>query len=177
MFPFKHLPDIVKINAKNYPTKGALYYKQQSKYTALTYQEFNQCVENTALGLQDLGVKAGDHIGILSNNCPEWAIGDMAILSLSAVTIPIYPTLSAPEIQYILNDTELTSLIFETQEHLEKINKIKEACPSLKKIIFINEQTIQYHKDDGMPFSHLMKRGSQLTQDKKNRYIKERQLP
>ena len=82
-------------NAERIAEKTALMVKEGGSYKNISYSELAETVSRFAYGLKKLGIKAGDHLAILSENRPEWAYADLAYLALGAVTIPIYPTLSS----------------------------------------------------------------------------------
>ena len=78
--------------------------KTEGEYKGITYSEFKEETDNFAYGLIALGVKKGDKIAIISENRPEWVYSDMAILSLGAIDVPMYPSLTASSIEFILNN-------------------------------------------------------------------------
>jgi long-chain acyl-CoA synthetase len=77
-------------------------------------------VASLALALRELGIEPGDRVALLSENRYEWAVSDLAILGLGAVTVPIYPTLTAPQIRALLENCEAEILVASTAELLEK---------------------------------------------------------
>ncbi len=119
-------------------SKTALMNKVEGEYQGFTYQEFGDRVRHLALGLASLGVKKGDRIALLSENRPEWAISDLAILSLGAINVPIYPSLVSKQIEYILNDSEAKIIITSTPDQTGKITQIIKDLPVLKHIIFMD---------------------------------------
>ncbi len=80
-----------------------------------------------------MGVLAQDRIGILSENRPEWAMADLGILAAGAVTVPIYATLPAKQIEYIVNDSEMIYLFVSSIAQLHKIAEIRDTIPNLTK--------------------------------------------
>jgi long-chain acyl-CoA synthetase len=92
-------------------------------------------VRRTALGLQEIGVAAGDRVGILSENRPEWAIADYACLSAMLADVPVYPTLPAEQIPYILNDSGAVALFVSNAEQAQKIASIRGQVPGLRHVI------------------------------------------
>lgn len=132
----------VKINA----SKTALMSKVDGKYQGITYQEFGANVKDFTLGLASLGVKRGDRIALLSENRPEWAFSDLAILSLGAINVPIYPSLIPKQIEYILNDSEAKVIITSIPEQTNKIIEIIKDLPVLKYIVYMDSPTISNEK-------------------------------
>jgi long-chain acyl-CoA synthetase len=114
---------------------AALKVKRDGRWVDISVAEFCGSVRNFATGLRLLGVKPGDRVAILSENRPEWAIADFAILANAAVTVPIYPTLLGWQIEYILNDSGAVAVICSTQEQLQKINDIQSHTPHLHNVI------------------------------------------
>ncbi len=89
-------------------------------------------VERMALGLRDLGVGPGDRVALLAETRYEWAIADLAILGLGAITVPIYPTLTAAQVRFILENAETSLAIVSTPAQLAKLHAIAEALPALR---------------------------------------------
>jgi long-subunit acyl-CoA synthetase (AMP-forming) len=100
--------------------KPALLVKREKQYRPITYTELGRRVYAFARALHELGVRKGDRVSILSENCPEWAITDWATLCLGAITVPIYPTLTAPQVQEILCDSEPKVLVVSDKKQLRK---------------------------------------------------------
>src|ERR1700740_699309 len=113
----------------------ALKYKRDGKWIDISVAEFCDAVKYFATGLRLLGIKPGDRVAILSENRPEWACVDFAILCNSAVTVPIYPTLLGWQIEYILNDSGSVACIASTEEQLHKLVDIRSHCPPLPTLI------------------------------------------
>jgi long-chain acyl-CoA synthetase len=109
--------------------------KKGDRWVDVGVAEFRDTVRWFATGLRHLGVKPGDRIAILSENRPEWAMGDLAILANAAISVPVYPTLLAWQIEYILNDAGAVAVICSTDEQLKKIQSVRGHVPSLHHII------------------------------------------
>jgi long-chain acyl-CoA synthetase len=95
-------------------------------------------VRSTALGLIAEGVQPGDRVAILSATRYEWPIIDFAILSIGAVTVPIYETSSAEQISFVLSDSGAVLAFAETDGHADKIDELKGDLPELRKILRID---------------------------------------
>ncbi len=135
------IPELFEYNVKKgLPlNKPAFKYKSNGKYNDISYSEFKTETEKFAFGLTCLDLKKGDKIAIISENRPEWVYSDMAILGLGAVDVPLYPILTAENIEFILNDSESKGIIVSNNFQLNKILKIRENCKHLKFIIVLNE--------------------------------------
>ncbi|GAX89103.1 AMP-dependent synthetase/ligase [Effusibacillus lacus] len=141
------------------PSKECLRNKQDGQWHSITYAEFWNEIQYFAIGLKSLGVKEGDKVGLLSNNCPQWAISDYAVLSLGAVVTPIYPTLPSPQVEFILRNADVEYLIVQDQTQLGKILQIWP--DKLKCAILIQPETdcADECADRILPFKDVLKLG------------------
>ncbi len=92
-------------------------------------------VENLALGLASLGVRRGDPVALLSENRYEWAVSDLAVLGLGAVTVPIYSTLTTQQVRHVLDHAGARVVIVSTPAQLDKIIQIAETLPRIEVIV------------------------------------------
>ncbi len=99
--------------------------------------DFGFTVRALSLGLNGLGIQPGDRVAILSENRPEWAMADYAILCAGAWSVPIYPTLPAAQIAPLLNDCGARAIFVSSLEQLGKILTIKALCAELDHVIVI----------------------------------------
>jgi long-chain acyl-CoA synthetase len=84
---------------KETPERPAVMHKVQGQYRNVIWREHGRVVELVAGGLLNLGIKPDDKIAIMSQSRVQWTWADLGILSCSAVTVPIYPTLAGPEVE------------------------------------------------------------------------------
>jgi long-chain acyl-CoA synthetase len=123
--------------ARKFADRTALMRKVKGKYEDITYTELSETVDALAAGLAERGVKPGDKVGIYSYNRPEWVTTDLAVAKLGAVLIPVYHTLGADAIRYILNDAGVTHLIVENPELFANITRILPEVPALRDVVTI----------------------------------------
>jgi long-chain acyl-CoA synthetase len=83
----------------------AVSEKRQGQWVRISSAEFVRRVRHIALGLVGMGIQPRDRVALISENRPEWSIADLAILSIGAVSVPIYTTQSVDQIQFILEDS------------------------------------------------------------------------
>jgi long-chain acyl-CoA synthetase len=115
---FLHLTDTFKKPA-------LLHYKKDGAYVFLSTDEVRTEVERIALGLKAFGVGPGDKVILLAENGPWWAMTDYAVLSLGAVTVPIYTSLVPEQIKYIINDSDAKVVIVSDRKLWEKTAAVK----------------------------------------------------
>ncbi|HTO94927.1 MAG TPA: long-chain fatty acid--CoA ligase [Bacteroidota bacterium] len=119
--------------------KPILMAKSNGVYNGIPYSELRRQVEQFALGLSAMGLRRGDRVSIISENRPEWVVADQAIAALGAVSVPVYPTMTARQIEYIFNDASVRFAIVSNQFQLNKVARIAGAAPSLEKTILMGE--------------------------------------
>src|SRR5688500_14790422 len=102
-------------------------------------KEVFERVRELALGFASLGVQAGDKVAIVSESRPEWVMSDLAVLSLGAVTVPIYPTLSGAQARYILEDSGARVAVVSTRLQLEKVQEVRHLLPALEAVAVMDE--------------------------------------
>ncbi|MDZ7319729.1 MAG: long-chain fatty acid--CoA ligase, partial [candidate division KSB1 bacterium] len=124
---------------KAHGNKTSLMAKKAGTYQGFSYNELLDRVKYFALGLASLGIKHGDRVALISENRPEWAIADFGILALGATNVPIYPTITPLQIEYILSDSGSKAIIVSTLELQEKILKIFDNLPEMEKVIFMDD--------------------------------------
>ena len=113
-------------------------YREGSTWKSISSKDLYSRVAATAKALQIYGVKKGDRVAILSENRPEWAIADYAILALGAVVVPIYTTLTPEQISFLLRDSETKVIFLSSRAQLQKIQKIREET-HLERIVMMDE--------------------------------------
>ncbi|MCK4776625.1 MAG: AMP-binding protein, partial [Candidatus Krumholzibacteria bacterium] len=93
-------------SVETYDKKDAFRYKQHGRYVDVSHREMLEKVHMAALGLQALNLARQDRIAVISENRVEWVVADLAILSTGCINVPVYPSLPANQIEYILADAE-----------------------------------------------------------------------
>ena len=110
----------------------------KGRWESLSSERARADVEGFALGLAALGVRRGDRVALLSENRYEWAVTDLATLGQGAVTVPIYPTLTAPQCRYILDNAEARVCVVSNAAQLEKLLAIADSLPRLTTIVIMD---------------------------------------
>jgi long-chain acyl-CoA synthetase len=105
----------------------------------LSSKEFFEQIRDVSLGLSALGMRAGDRVALVSESRPEWLLTDLAVLSAGAVLVPIYPTLSAAQARYILQDSGARLVVVSTRLQLDKVQEVRHLLPSLEAVIVMDD--------------------------------------
>ena len=120
---------------ERYDKPDALQVKIDGRYVPISHRTLAERVRHTALGLRALGLQRGDRVGILSVNRPEWAIADFGCLTAQMADVPIYPTLPAEQVAYILRDSGAAAVFVGDVAQLEKIVEMRKDLPALRSVI------------------------------------------
>lgn len=113
-------------------SKGGIRFKIKESWLFYSWYEVAGIIEQLSYALAKFGVKRGDRVVILSNTRPEWMYADLAILSLGAVTVPIYPSTTADDVVYILKDCQPTAIFYEDTKQAAKIEAYTASTLQLK---------------------------------------------
>ncbi|SMF14760.1 AMP-dependent synthetase/ligase [Pseudobacteriovorax antillogorgiicola] len=122
----RFLPQIFFERAHHLARERAFHYcrPRDRKWVDMTWRKYREEVCILAGWLRSKGVKKGDKIALLSGNRPEWLITDMAIMSLGAVTVPVYATASQNDVTYIMEHSESSFLIVDTLDRAEMVKEL-----------------------------------------------------
>ena len=116
--------------------KPALFMRKTAAgWESIPSRKARADVEHLAHGLASLGVSRGDRVALISENRYEWALTDLATLSLGAVTVPIYPTLTTSQCRYLLDNSEAKVAIVSTPAQFDKISTASEGLPALSTLV------------------------------------------
>jgi long-chain acyl-CoA synthetase len=127
--------DFIEHQRKNAPLQKAFTTKYDGVWTSISTEEFCDQAKKISRALISLGIEAQDKIAMISStNRTEWNVLDIGLLTIGAVNVPIYPTISAEDYEYILNHSESQYCFVSDQEVYDKIIKIQDKVKSLKKV-------------------------------------------
>ena len=137
----RRLFDIPYYQQKNYSTKEAIGAQHISGKTyAYSTDELIRLVNKVSLGLLQMGVQAGDKIALISyNNRPEWNIMDLGMMQIGAINVPVYPTISPSDYEYIFNEAEVKYCVVGHGDLLEKVKKAQAKISTLQAIFTFDE--------------------------------------
>lgn len=160
----------LKITEKYQDSKIAFRYKINETWVELNYQQLRDRVEHLALGLMELGVHKGDRIGIVSENRIEWIISSLAINSIGAIDVPVFPILTAKQEEFVFSDCGATAIVVSNNFQLKKVLEFKERLASLRHIIVMNDN---FDCNDLFvkSLSEIEVRGKEIKSDKNRQHI------
>ena len=129
--PEDNISDDVFSNAANWPDAVGLKRRTHGVWMPVTWRAFAAEVRDVAAGLIGAGVQPGDRVGLMSRTRFEWTLLDYAILTAGAVTVPIYPTSSLEQVEWILGDSGAVAVVVETEQHAEMVAAVRDRLPAL----------------------------------------------
>lgn len=133
-----NLFDLLDNRAKRDPGGAMIEYKgDDGTWHPYSAQVFRDMVIDLAKGLIGLGVNKGDSVAIVSHTRWEWTALDMAIMSIGALTVPVYETNSASQVSWIFNDSKVTLAIAEDDGQRDKIESVRSEVPTLRNVFVI----------------------------------------
>ena len=136
----KRLFDFVYYQKEHYPLEKMMTSKVGNQWNSISTGQFIEQMNLVSRGLLALGVKPGDRIALITNsNRHEWDILDHAVMQIGAVDVPIYPTMTPDDCEYILNHAEALYCFVSNEELYQKIESIRGKCSSLKGVYTFDE--------------------------------------
>jgi len=130
--------DLLNLYKEKYRMDDALAGKEKGIWVRYSSEQYIENVNFISCGLLALGLKKGDIVATISNNRPQWNFVDMGVAQLGIIHVPVYPTISKEEYEYILKDCE-PSLVFVSDKGLyEKIKPIIDSVKSVRHVYTFN---------------------------------------
>lgn len=119
-----------------------IHYKKErtEPFCSITYRVFAERVRSFAVSLQQLGISNGERVLISAESSPEWIISDFALINIGAISVPVFPTLTAKQVEYILIDCGAVATIVSTEYQLRKIINALDSLPALHTVIVMDSQ-------------------------------------
>ena len=119
-------------------SRTALRSRSGDDWSKLSWSDYGRAVEETAAGLIGLEVAAGDRVGLLSANEPNWHVADLAVLSAGATTVPVYPTSTSSQVAYVLRDSRSVVCFVQDALQLAKVLLHRDELPDLRWVVLMS---------------------------------------
>ena len=129
--PDDNVTDDVFTHARDWPDAAGFRRKVNGSWAPVTWREFAEEVRVIAAGLIAAGIGPGDRVALMSHTRFEWTLLDYAILTAGGITVPIYPTSSLEQVEWILGDSGAVAVVAETDDHAEKVAVARVGLPAL----------------------------------------------
>ncbi len=154
--------DLIPYQIATFDKEIALAKKHNNSWTTFSSRKVKELVDKLSLAFIDHGIKAGERVALISNNCPEWNIVDMALQQIGAISVPMYPTITSADYEYIFNHSEVKMIFVGDQEIYHKA-----------KGVALNRPIVSFDDIEGtIPFYDFVEKGAngdlQILEDSKN---------
>ncbi|MBY0409384.1 MAG: long-chain fatty acid--CoA ligase, partial [Burkholderiaceae bacterium] len=136
-------PQMLRERARTDGERIAIRQKDFGIWKPLTWAGYHQRAGHFGLGLRALGLPAGGHVGVLSENRVEWVLAQMGAGLVGAVTVGVYPTSPSSEVAYVAGHADIEIMVCEDQEQTDKLLEARDQLPLLKKIIVIETKGLR----------------------------------
>lgn len=168
---YKNLPQLFFARVSQNKFKTALEYRirKSEPYKSISWNKFGELVSYFACGLLTLGLRKGETVSIISDTRYEWAISDLAVLSIGGIVVPVYPTLPDGPVNYILNNANVEIAILENKGQLQKIRGQWDKFNNIKYVIVIDDFGDLPGNDPRiLSFNEVLTRGEKFFNDSKD---------
>src|ERR687888_569060 len=129
------IADMMALAAERFADQPAVKFKRDGAWHDVSYREVGEIVSEIARGLIDLGLRPGERVALLCTTRPEWTFVDFAITSAGGIVVPIYPTNSPEECQWVAGNSEARYVVCEDASQVAKIQAVRAALPTLEGIV------------------------------------------
>jgi long-chain acyl-CoA synthetase len=136
----KTIADLLPLAAERYGDRVAVKVKREGAWHDVTVAQVAAIAQEIGLGLVDLGVQPGDRVSILCRTRPEWTYCDFGATEAGACVVPIYPTNSPEECEWVLSDSGARVVICEDVSQVAKVAEVRDRLPQLEHVIVIDSQ-------------------------------------
>ncbi|SCY65193.1 AMP-dependent synthetase/ligase [Desulfoluna spongiiphila] len=153
-------PELLHRNVTQFGHRTAQRWKSHGsgELSCLTYGELGDVIREISCGLMALGVAGGDRVGIMGTTSPQWMQADYAILCAGGITTCVYPSLTAGELAYLINDSGSTVLFVQDASFLETVRAARSQMPDLSQVILLSGDEAP-DKTGALTLEGLKKRG------------------
>jgi long-chain acyl-CoA synthetase len=158
------LVDVFKRVARKNKRPDTLNYKKNNQWISISSDEMMTRAGRIAAGLFEIGVRQGDRVALLSESRAEWTLTDAGCVFAGAIDVPIYPTLTPPQVRYILNDSGASVLVLANRAKFDELAKILTECPALREIVVFESEGVG--DIDALTLEQLEAKGQQLLTEK-----------
>jgi len=145
-------PKLFRLRCQTLGQRTAHREKKLGIWRSHSWADYFTGAKNLGLGLVSLGLKRGEVVSILSEDCKEWMYADMGVQSVGGICSGVYTTDSASQLEYLVNNSDSRFLIVENDEQLDKYLQVRETMPGLTKVIVIEREGLHGFSDPHIIF-------------------------
>jgi long-chain acyl-CoA synthetase len=142
------LPRLLQKNARELGDRPAIREKDRGIWQSWTWREYHDQVRDLALGLAALGFRRGDRLSVIGDNRPRLYWAQLAAQAMGGVPVPVYQDSIAKELAYVWNHAEVSVIVAEDQEQVDKVLALREELPVLRRVIFDDPRGMGSYRHD-----------------------------
>ena len=160
------IPQLLMARAEELGPRTAMRVKEMGLWQDISWETYGRQARQAAMGFAALGLKPGQTVAIIGENCPQWLYGDLGAMAAGGVSVGIYTTKAAEECAYILEHSEARIYVVENEEQMDKALQVRHQCPLLTKIVVIDTEGLRhFHDPMVIDFDQLLELGRQYDQE------------
>src|SRR5262249_42653332 len=156
------LPKLMLRNRARYGARPAMREKDRGIWQSFTWTQYHDEVRDLALGLAALGVRRGDRLSVIGDNRPRLYWAQMAAMCLGGVSVPVYQDSIAKELAYVWNHAEVSVIVAEDQEQVDKVLALKDELPAVCLVVYDDPRgVLTYHHEWLKSYTEVQELGRQ----------------
>ena len=148
------LPRLLLLNARNLADRPAIREKDRGIWQTWTWRQYHDQVRDFALGLAALGVRRGDRLSVIGDNRPRLYAAQLAVQCLGGVSVAVYQDSIAKELAFVWNHAEVSVIVTEDQEQVDKVLGLRPELPTLRVVIFDDPRGMTGYRHDWLKSFH-----------------------
>jgi long-chain acyl-CoA synthetase len=165
--PDTTLPQRLRFWASAWPDRVAFRQKDFGIWQPYTWADYDRLARHFGLGMTALGLPCGGHVAIVSENRKEWVIAQLGLGMVGGVTVGVYPTSPAEEVEFLLALSESRFAVCEDQEQVDKVLECKARLPALEAIVVIDPKGLRHYDRAALhDFEAVLRRGAELERER-----------
>lgn len=134
----RSVPALLLSRAEATPNHVALRKRDLGRWKTYTWAAYAERTARVGLGLRALGVRPGDRVAVLCGNRPAWLFADLGVQGIGAITVGVYPTSPAAEVEYLLEHSGSVVAVCEDEEQADKVLEVRSRCPALRHTVVVD---------------------------------------
>ncbi|HEJ83857.1 MAG TPA: long-chain fatty acid--CoA ligase [Desulfobacteraceae bacterium] len=159
------VPSIFKKTAEKYGDRTAMRKKEYGLWQDISWTEYFNRAKYVGAALISMGLKKGECVSIIGDNCPEWVIIDLGVQCAGGVAVGVYSTNAWPQVEYVISDSESKFFFVENEEQLDKWLNFRDNAPNLQKVIVWDLEGLRHFEDPMvMTFEDILEMGRQVVE-------------
>jgi long-chain acyl-CoA synthetase len=173
----KTLPQVLALQAERLGSTTAIREKALGIWQRYSWADYFRYVRHAAAGLMSLGLKRGEHVGIILNNHPEWLFSELGCQSLGAITLNLFTSSITDELCLALNRIQAAFVFVQDQEQVDKLLDARDRLAHVRRVIYIDPTGMRAYRNESwlVSFSDLIRIGKSFEQEQPDRVLSEMQ--